>query len=116
MNFTAIDAWWWPYLFILIAGWFATDIWRYAGVLIGRKLDETSAAFMLVRSIATALVAAVIARLVVFPSGALAETALLLRLGAAIVGFAAFLLAGQKMAVGIGVGLAILVTGMLLGF
>ena len=44
MNFTAIDAWWWPYLFILIAGWFATDIWRYAGVLLGRKLDETSAA------------------------------------------------------------------------
>jgi hypothetical protein len=38
------DAWWWPYAFIAVAGWLATDIWRWLGVLIGNRLKEDSAA------------------------------------------------------------------------
>ncbi len=74
MTFTAIDDWWWPYLFILIAGWLATDTWRYLGVYFGGRISEDSEALVLVRCIATALVAAVIGNLVVFPSGALVHT------------------------------------------
>lgn len=116
MNYQAIDAWWWPFLFILVAGWFATDVWRYTGVLLGRRLSDTSQFFVLVRAVATALVAAVIARLVVFPSGVLAETALTLRIGAAVIGFVAFLLGRQRIAVGVGTALAILLAGMMMGF
>jgi hypothetical protein len=116
MSFTALDAGWWPFAYILIAGWFATDFWRFAGVLLGRRMNETSQAFLFVRAVATSLVAAVIARLILFPSGTLAETALALRLGAAVFGFAAFLLAGQRIAVGVGSAVAVLVAGMLAGF
>lgn len=116
MSYSALDAWWWPFVFILVAGWLATDVWRWLGVFIGNRLDETSQALVLVRAIATALVAAVIARLIVFPSGGLAETALALRIGAAALGFAAFQLAGQRIIAGVGVALAVLVAGMSAGF
>lgn len=116
MSFTSVEGDLWPYLYILVAGWLATDIWRFAGVLLGRRLAETSQAFVLVRAVATALVAAVIARLILFPTGSLADTALGLRLGAALIGFVAFLLAGQRIAVGVGVALLALVSGMIAGF
>lgn len=115
MNFTSVDAGWWPFIYILVAGWFATDVWRFAGVLLGRRIDEGSQAFLLVKAIATALVASVIARLILFPTGSLADTALLLRLGAAVAGFAAFLAFGQKIAVGVGVSIVALVAGMSVG-
>lgn len=115
MSFSSIDTGWWPFVYILVAGWFATDFWRFAGVLLGKRLSETSEAFVFVRAVATALVAAVISRLILFPSGSLAETALALRLSAAIIGFIAFLLAGQRIAVGVGVAPLVLVSGMLAG-
>ena len=65
--------------------------------------------------IATALVAAVIANLIVFPGGALADLPLWLRIGAAVAGFAAFLAARQSMLVGIVVAEAVLIAGSLLG-
>jgi hypothetical protein len=116
VSFGAFDTWWWPYLFILTAGWFASDIWRFAGVLLGRRLSETSQAFILVRAIATALVAAVISRLILFPSGALADTAPALRIGAAAAGFLAFLLTGKRIAVGVITAIAVLLAGIMLGF
>ena len=102
MSFTSMDAGWWPFVYILIAGWFATDFWRFVGVLLGRRMSETSQAFLFVRAVATSLVAAVIARLILFPSGTL--------------GFFAFLLAGQRVAVGVASAVGILVAGMLAGF
>ncbi|TCD13222.1 AzlD domain-containing protein [Oricola cellulosilytica] len=116
MTYVSLDAWWWPFVFILFAGWLATDIWRFAGVLLGRKLSDTSDAFILVRSVATALVAAVIARLILFPSGALGETTLLLRVGAAAIGFLAFMAGGQRIGVGVGVSLVVLLGGMAAGY
>lgn len=116
MNFNSFDVGWWPFAYILIAGWLATDFWRYAGVLLGRRMSETSQAFLFVRAVATSLVAAVIARLIVFPSGSLADTPLVLRLAAAAIGFVSFLLAGQRIAVGVGTAIAILVAGILAGF
>ena len=115
MNFTSFDAGWWPFAYILVAGWFATDFWRFAGVLLGRRLDDTSQTYLFVKAVATALVAAVIARLILFPTGALADTATALRVAAAAIGFAVFLAAGQRIAVGIGTAMAILVGGMLAG-
>jgi hypothetical protein len=116
MTFSAFDTWWWPYVFIAFAGWIATDIWRLAGVLLGKRLNERSQAFLLVRSIATALVAAVISRLILFPTGALAETTMALRAASGTIGFAAFLVFGQRVAVGVGVSVAILLAGMAAGY
>ena len=113
MSFDAIDAWWWPFLFILVAGWLATDSWRFLGVYLGGRLSEESDLLVLVRAVATALVAAVIANLIFFPGGALADSPLALRLGAAVAGFAAYLLIGRRVLVGIVVAEAVFVGGWL---
>jgi len=115
MTFGAIDAWWWPFLFILVAGWLATDAWRFLGVAFSGRVSEQSDVIVLVRCIATALVAGVIGNLIVFPGGALAETSVLLRVGAAAAGFGGYLLGGRRVIVGIVVAEAVLATGMLLG-
>lgn len=101
MTFTAIDKWWWPYLFIILAGWLTTDGWRYLGVYFGGRISEKSDLMVLVRAVATAFVAAVIGNLIIFPSGELAATPMLLRLLAAGGGFLAFLRFGQRVLVGI---------------
>ena len=115
MTFQASDAWWWPYLFILIAGWLATDAWRFLGVYLGGRISEESDLMVLVRAVATALVAAVIGNLIVFPNGALAETSLALRIGSAAAGFAAYFFGGRRVLVGIIVAETVLGTGIYLG-
>ncbi|MCO5163425.1 MAG: AzlD domain-containing protein [Mesorhizobium sp.] len=116
MSFLANDGWWWPYLFILLAGWLATDVWRFLGVFIGGRVSEESDAMVLVRTIATALVAAVIANLIVFPGGVLADTSVALRIGAAAAGFAAYLALRHSMLAGIVVSEVVLIGGMVAGF
>ena len=62
MSFAGSQAWWWPWLYITVAGVVANGAWRAAGVLIGDRLDENSEFMVLVRGIATALVARLLAR------------------------------------------------------
>lgn len=108
---------WWPYVFIAIAGWLATDLWRWLGVLTGNRLKEDSEALNWVRAVATALVAAVVAKLIVYPTGVLETSPLWLRLGAVAVGATAFFTAGRKPVVGISVSIAVLASGLyMLGF
>lgn len=114
MTFQAIDQWWWQYLFILVAGWLATDTWRFLGVYFGGRVAENSDSIVFVRCVATALVAAVIGNLVIFPSGELANTSVVLRIGATAAGFATYLLLGRRIVLGIAVAELILVAGMLL--
>ena len=116
MTFEALDAWWWPYLFILLAGWLATDFWRCLGVFLGGRIAENSELLVLVRTIATALVAAVIGNLIVFPSGELANSTLLLRLASIAAGFAAYRVAGRRILAGILAAEAVLIPGLYLGF
>ncbi|NTJ42481.1 AzlD domain-containing protein [Agrobacterium larrymoorei] len=108
------DAWWAPYLFIAIAGWIATDLWRWLGVIAGNKLREDSEALNWVRAVATALVMAVTAKLIVFPTGTLADSPVWLRIGAAALGFIAFLASGQRVFVGVVVPIILLASGMFL--
>ena len=111
------ENWWAPYLFIAIAGWLATDLWRWLGVLAGNRLKEDSEALHWVRAVATALVMAVTAKLIVFPTGTLEASPLWLRIGAATLGFIAFLMAGQRVIVGVAVPVLILAGGLFaLGF
>jgi hypothetical protein len=112
MTFDAFDTWWWPYVFILLGGWLATDMWRFLGVYLGGRLSEESEALVLVRCLATALVAAVIGNLIVFPSGALADVPLLVRIIAAVVGFVAYLLVRKSILVGILAAEAVLLTAI----
>ncbi len=112
MSFTAFDNGYWPYLFILIAGWLPTDIWRFLGVYLAGHVREDSGALVFARTLATSLVAAVIAKLVLYPEGALAASPLWLRLAAMAAGFAVYLKLGRKVYLGVIAGEALLVGGI----
>jgi hypothetical protein len=105
---------WWPYVFVLIAGFLATDSWRWAGVLIGTSLKQDSELLIWVRAVAPALVAGVIAKLVLVPQGSLAEVPLAVRLAAIAAAMAVFLLTGRRIIYGILVAEAILIGSMFL--
>ena len=112
-----LDGAYWPYLALLLFAVLPTEIWRWLGVLAGNRLREDSEALNWVRAVATALVAAVVAKLIVYPTGVLESSPLWLRLGAVAVGAAAFFAAGRKPAVGIGTSIATLALGLyMLGF
>jgi hypothetical protein len=112
VTFSSSDAVWWPYLFIFLAGTVATDMWRYLGVYLAGQVDENAEILVFVRALATALVAAVIAKLILYPDGALAASPVLLRVGAAASGFAAYLASGKRVYVGVFAAEAILVGAM----
>lgn len=114
IGYTTFEAWWWPYAFIAIAGWLATDIWRWIGVLVGNRLKQESAALTWVRAVATALLAAVIAKLILYPTGELANVPVALRVIAVTAGFAVFLLSGKRIWAGIVTALGLLVGGQFL--
>ena len=107
MSFDAIDASWWPFVFILLAGWLPTDMWRFLGVYLAGEIRDDAEILVFVRTLATALVAGVIAKLVLYPDGAL------VRISAAALGFAAFQMAGRRIIVGILVAEIVLVSWLL---
>ncbi len=80
LSFSSIDAAWWPYLFILLAGSLPTDVWRWLGVNFAGRLRDDSEWILLARAVANALVAGVIAKLILHPSGALADVPVWIRL------------------------------------
>jgi signal transduction histidine kinase len=100
---------WWPYAFILLAGWLPTDVWRWIGVASAGRVDESSRLISLARAVATALVAAVIARLVFYPTGFLASVPGAVRIGALAAGFLTYVLFGRRILLGIVVAEAILI-------
>lgn len=107
----------WPYVFIAVAGWLATDIWRWLGVLAGNRLDENSETLTWVKAVATALVAAVIAKLILYPTGTLEASPLWLRIGAVVAGAIAFFVSGRRQVLAIVVAIGTLAAGLaLLGF
>lgn len=96
LSYGALSAPWWPFVFILLAGWLPTDVWRWLGVLSSGRIDETSPFIVAARAIATGLVAAVIARLVLYPGGSLAGIPDWIRIAALGGGFLAYLWLGRQ--------------------
>jgi hypothetical protein len=68
--------------------------------------------YTLVKCVATALIAAIIAKLVLYPTGLLGEIPLWLRIGAMAAGFAAYLATRRSMVMGTIVCTAVLATGV----
>lgn len=77
-------------LLLLLLAFLPTEIWRSLAVLAARRLDPESEFLAWVRAVATTLLAAVVAKLMLSPSGALAAVprwGLVAALGAALGGF-----------------------------
>jgi branched-subunit amino acid transport protein AzlD len=88
-------------LLILVIAILAHEPFRWLGLYLGHGLDAQSEIFAWVRAVATALVAGLVTRLVLFPVGALNEVSLLIRLTAFAAGIGIFL--GTKRHLGAGV-------------
>ena len=98
----------WPYFALIVAGFLPNELWRVLGLVMARGLDEDSELVILARLVATAIIAGVIAKLVLFPPGALATIPLAVRLGAVACGCMAFALRRQSVFAGVAVGEAVL--------
>jgi len=90
-----------PYLALVLVGFFPNEVWRVLGLVLARGLNEDSEIVVWSRAVATAILAGVIAKLILFPSGGLADIPLAVRVGAAVVGFAAFLAVKRSVFVGV---------------
>jgi branched-subunit amino acid transport protein len=84
------DAAFWAVIALMVMGGVITHAWRWIGVALSGRLDTDSPLFVWVSCVAYALLTALIARMIVLPFGALAETATLDRVLAAAAALAAF--------------------------
>jgi branched-subunit amino acid transport protein len=107
---TQYDGW---FIFVaILAAFAANEVWRVVGVALSARLDEDSAVFAWVKMVATALVAGLVAKLVLNPTGGFALAPVWLRLGAVAVGVAAYALGRRSLALGVAASAATLVVGM----
>jgi hypothetical protein len=100
-----------PYLALILVGFLPNEVWRVLGLVLVRGLSEDSQIIVWVRAVATAILAAVMAQLIMTTTGALAAIPLFVRIGAAALGFAAFLLARKSVFVGVLVGELVFLAG-----
>lgn len=91
----------WPYLLLILVGFAPNEIWRVFGLVLARGLNEESEIVVWSRAVATAILAGVIAKLILFPAGALAGIPLAIRVAAAVCGFIAFLLVKRSVFAGV---------------
>ena len=104
-----------PYAVMILVGFLPNEIWRMLGLLVARNIDEGSELLIWVRAVATAVLAGVIAKLVLFPPGALAALPLTARLFAIGCGSLAFWLARGSVFAGVLIGeIALIVAGSVL--
>lgn len=99
----------WAYAWLFLAGFCATQPWRYLGVVLSVNLEADSEILIWVRLVSTALVAGLVARMLLLPAGALASVPISIRLGAFLFGCCVFYFARNSLAAGIFSGTALLV-------
>ena len=67
-------------ILVILVTSFATYLSRFLGVVSSEKIKETSKIFKWFNCIAYSILAALIARMVIFPAGELAESSIFIRL------------------------------------
>ncbi len=102
-------------LYILIAGVAANAAWRLAGLVLSSGLAEEGPVIAWVKAVSTALVAGLVARIVIFPPGALAQVSTPVRAGAFVLGIAVYYAARRHLGLGILAATLSLVAAHLLG-
>jgi len=100
-----------PYLVLIAAGFLPNEVWRMLGIVAAHGLDDGSELVVWVRAVATGLLAGVVAKIILFPPGGLADVGLTVRLVAIAVGFLAFLGVRRSVFVGVLAGEAALIVG-----
>jgi Branched-chain amino acid transport protein (AzlD) len=105
-----------PYVALILVGYLPNEMWRALGLVLARGLNEDSQIVVWSRAVATAILAGVIAKLIVFSGGSLGSIPLSVRIGATVCGFLAFLAIKRSVFAGVLAGeAALLFGGWLLG-
>ena len=84
-------------ILVILVTSFATYLSRFLGVVSSEKIKETSKIFKWFNCIAYSVLAALIARMVVFPAGELAESGIFIRLFVVAVSVTMFLLTKKNL-------------------
>jgi hypothetical protein len=100
-----------PILALLLFGFLPNEVWRLVGLMLVRGLDERSQIIVWVRAVATAMLAGVLAQLILSTSGPLSSIPITVRIGAAVLGFVAFLIAKRSVFAGVLTGEAAILLG-----
>ena len=85
----------------LISAIFATYIWRFAGVIISHRIEAKHPAFEWFTCLAYGIIASLVARTLIIPSGLMAEIQLWQRLIPMLFAFIGFYMFGKRLLVGI---------------
>ena len=104
----------WPYFVLIFVGFLPNEVWRLLGLGLSHRLREGADALVWVRAIATAILAAVIGKLIFFPVGALTGIPLAVRVGAVLVAIAGYLLVRRSVFAGVVAGEVALIAGAML--
>ena len=84
-------------ILVILVTSFATYLSRFLGVISSEKIKKTSKIFKWFNCIAYATLAALIARMIVFPEGVLSESAIFLRFIVIMSGFIMFLITKKNL-------------------
>ena len=84
-------------ILVILVTSFATYLSRFLGVVSSEKIKETTKIFKWFNCIAYSVLAALIARMVIFPAGALAESGVFIRLFVVAVSVVIFLLTKKNL-------------------
>lgn len=98
---------------LVLVGFLPNEVWRLLGLVVARGIDEESELFLWARAVATAVLAGVIAKIILFPPGTLAGVPLIIRLCAIACGLVAFLLVRRSVLAGVVAGEIVLMLGAL---
>ena len=82
-----------------------TYAWRGLGVLLSGKIRVESELFSWIACVAYAMIAGLVSRILLMPTGMLAETLLVERIGACVVGLVAYRLTHRNLLLGVGAGI-----------
>lgn len=94
---------------LVIAGAVATYLCRGLGVMLSGRIKVGSEIFSWVACVTYAMVAGLVMRIIVLPGGLLAESFLLDRLAACMLGLAAFYSFRRNLLVAVCIGVAVLI-------
>jgi hypothetical protein len=100
-----------PMLALILFGFLPNEVWRLVGLMLVHGLDEKSQVIVWVRAVATAMLAGVLAQLILSTSGPLAGIPVSVRIGAAVLGFAVFLVTRRSVFAGVLAGEAAVMLG-----
>ena len=84
-------------ILVILVTSFATYLSRFLGVVSSEKIEETSKIFRWFNCIAYSILAALIARIVIFPAGVLEEADLWLRLIVIIISIIIFIISKKNL-------------------